>query len=45
MICPFAPAEKQALVEARTFEDRAAALLALVEIAALEGDRPGAAPH
>jgi uncharacterized protein len=45
MICPFAPSEKQALVEAKTLEERAAALLALIEIAALEGDRPSAAPH
>jgi Lon protease-like protein len=45
MICPFAPSEKQALLEARTLADRAAALLALIEIAALEGDRPSAAPH
>jgi Lon protease-like protein len=45
MICPFSPAEKQALVEAKSLADRAAALLALIEIAALEGDSPGAAPH
>jgi Lon protease-like protein len=45
MICPFSPAEKQALVEAKSLADRAATLLALIEIAALEGDSPGAAPH
>jgi Lon protease-like protein len=45
MICPFTPSEKQALLEAPTLEERAAALLALVEIAALEGDHPGATTH
>jgi Lon protease-like protein len=45
MICPFTPSEKQALLEAKTLAERAAALLALIEIAALEGDRPSAAPH
>lgn len=44
MICPFSPSEKQALLEARSLSERAATLLALVEIAALGGDRPGA-PH
>lgn len=32
MACPFAPIEKQALLEARTEADRASALLALLEI-------------
>jgi Lon protease-like protein len=45
MICPFTPSEKQALLEAKTLAERAAALLALIEIAALEGDHPSAAPH
>jgi Lon protease-like protein len=45
MICPFSPAEKQALVEAKSLAERAATLLALIEIAALEGDSSGAAPH
>lgn len=34
MICPFGAAEKQALVEAQTLDDRAAMLLALIEMAA-----------
>ena len=42
MICPFAPPEKQALLEARTLAERSATLLALIEMAALEGDSPGA---
>ena len=32
MMCPFDPVEKQALLEARTFQDRASALMALLEI-------------
>lgn len=36
MICPFTPDEKQALLEAMTLEDRAAALTALMEMAAAE---------
>jgi uncharacterized protein len=34
MICPFGVAEKQALVEAKTLDDRAAMLMALIEMAA-----------
>jgi hypothetical protein len=34
MICPFGVAEKQALVEARTLDERAAMLMALIEMAA-----------
>jgi uncharacterized protein len=34
MICPFGAAEKQALVEAKTLDDRAAMLMALIEMAA-----------
>lgn len=33
MICPFGAAEKQALVEAKTLDDRAAMLVALIEMA------------
>lgn len=36
MICPFTPDEKQALLEAKTLEDRAAALTALMEMAVAE---------
>ena len=32
MMCPFDPAEKQALLEAQSFQDRATTLLALLEI-------------
>lgn len=38
MSCPFAPAEKQALLEARTPQDRAAALLALLAMGAASDD-------
>jgi Lon protease-like protein len=34
MVCPFEPAEKQALLEATTPDDRARALLALLQIEA-----------
>lgn len=34
MICPFGAAEKQALIEAKTLDDRAAMLMALIEMAA-----------
>lgn len=37
MICPFEPAEKQALLEARTEADRAATLLALLRMGAVAG--------
>jgi Lon protease-like protein len=39
-ICPFDPAAKQALLESRTLEERAQALVALVEWGAPEGGRP-----
>jgi uncharacterized protein len=45
MICPFTASEKQALLEAPTLKDRAATLLALVEIGTLEATRPRATPH
>ncbi|HWU55805.1 MAG TPA: LON peptidase substrate-binding domain-containing protein, partial [Rhizomicrobium sp.] len=32
MMCPFDPAEKQALLEAQSVQDRASALIALLEI-------------
>ena len=32
MMCPFGPVEKQALLEARSFQDRASTLMALLEI-------------
>jgi uncharacterized protein len=34
MMCPFGPAEKQALIEARSLAERAAVLVALIEMAA-----------
>jgi uncharacterized protein len=41
MVCPFEPAEKQALLEAPTEPDQAATLLALLEMGALGQDTPG----
>ena len=38
MVCPFEPAEKQALLEARTDEDRARTLLTLLEMGAAAPD-------
>jgi Lon protease-like protein len=38
MVCPFEPAEKQALLEAATDADRAATLLALLQMGALAQD-------
>ena len=32
MICPFDPREKQALLEAQSFQDRASTLMALLEM-------------
>jgi Lon protease-like protein len=37
MMCPFAPAEKQALLEAPGFHERASTLLALLEMGAEAG--------
>ena len=37
MMCPFDPAEKQALLEAQNFQDRASTLMALLEM----GSEPG----
>lgn len=44
MICPFEPAEKQALLEAATDADRAAILLALLQMGAAEQDAPSGRP-
>lgn len=41
MVCPFDPAEKQALLEAPTDAERAAALLVLLQMGALSPDTPG----
>jgi hypothetical protein len=41
MVCPFEPAEKQALLEAPTDADRAATLLALLQMGAMAPDSPG----
>jgi len=38
MVCPFEPAEKQALLEAATDEDRGAILLTLLEMGAVDDD-------
>jgi len=41
MVCPFEPAEKQALLEVPTEAERASALLALLQMGALAQDLPG----
>jgi hypothetical protein len=41
MVCPFEPAEKQALLEVPTEAERASALLALLQMGALAQDIPG----
>jgi Lon protease-like protein len=41
MVCPFEPAEKQALLEVATEAERAQALLALLQMGALAPDTPG----
>jgi Lon protease-like protein len=41
MACPFEPAEKQALLEAPSDTDRAATLLALLQMGAASSDLPG----
>jgi hypothetical protein len=40
MACPFEPVEKQALLEAPTDADRAATLLALLQMGAASADLP-----
>ena len=44
MICPFEPAEKQALLEAATDPDRASILLALLQMGAAGPDLPSGRP-
>ena len=44
MVCPFEPAEKQALLEAPTDADRAATLLALLQMGAAGSDLPPGRP-
>jgi uncharacterized protein len=44
MICPFEPAEKQALLQAATDADRAATLLTLLQMGAAETDLPPGRP-
>jgi uncharacterized protein len=44
MVCPFEPAEKQALLEAGTEADRAAILLALLRMGAAGPDMPAGRP-
>ena len=44
MVCPFEPAEKQALLEAPTEDDRAATLLALLQMGAAGSDLPSGRP-
>ena len=44
MVCPFEPAEKQALLEAPTEADRAATLLALLQMGAAGSDLPPGRP-
>jgi uncharacterized protein len=45
MLCPFAPSEKQALLEAPTGSERAALLTTLVEMAAASGGEGAGARH
>ena len=51
MLCPFAPSEKQALLEAPDLDERARLLIALVEMAAVDpgqnfaSDENGATRH
>ena len=45
MICPFSPCEKQALLEAPTPQERAALLLSLIEMAAIDNQGPDTPRH
>ncbi len=46
MICPFEPREKQALLESPTFAERAALMMTMIEMAAMNDDSPlSAAKH
>jgi len=40
MVCPFPPAEKQALLEAATVADRATMLIALIEMSLADNQGP-----
>ena len=43
MACPFAPPEKQALLEAKTLSDRAVTMTTILELSALDRAQDGAA--
>jgi len=45
MLCPFAPREKQALLEAETPTERGRMLITLIEMSAIAGDETGPARH
>lgn len=45
MVCPFEPSEKQALLEAPDFDERARLLIAIVEMAVLDTSSGGEARH
>jgi Lon protease-like protein len=45
MLCPFAPREKQALLEVETPTERGRMLIALIEMSAIAGDETGSARH
>ena len=45
MICPFEPSEKQALLEASSFEERANLMVAMLEMAVVSGRRGDPARH
>ena len=45
MLCPFAPSEKQALLESPTIEARGGLLIALMEMSALHGESDNAVRH
>jgi Lon protease-like protein len=45
MLCPFAPREKQALLEAENPTERGRMLTALIEMSAIAGDETGPARH
>ncbi|HUB94609.1 MAG TPA: LON peptidase substrate-binding domain-containing protein [Stellaceae bacterium] len=45
MLCPFAPREKQALLEAETPTERGRMLITLIEMSAIAGDDTGPARH
>ncbi|GAB5467663.1 MAG: LON peptidase substrate-binding domain-containing protein [Rhodospirillales bacterium] len=45
MLCPFSPSEKQALLEAPGLAERAASMIALLQLASFENADQGAAPR